>query len=55
LQGEALMKMLNPESAPERNVGNLGSSAGCHRHAAEGRRPTTADDICKAMLDGKTP
>ena len=66
VQVEAVMKMLDPEfnaraiSAKRRNVGNPWFKRGTLYRAVLGvlrtaTEPMTADDICKALLVGKSP
>jgi hypothetical protein len=66
VQVEAVMKMLDPEfnaraiSAKRRNVGNPWFKRGTLYRAVvdtlrRAERPMTADDICKALLAGKSP
>ncbi|WP_159011507.1 hypothetical protein [Bradyrhizobium sp. S69] len=66
VQVEAVMKMLDPDfnaraiSAKRRNVGNPWFKRGTLYRAVvdtlrRAERPMTADDICKALLAGKSP
>jgi hypothetical protein len=66
VQVEAVMKMLDPDfnaraiSAKRRNAGNPWFKRGTLYRAVvdtlrRAERPMTADDICKALLAGKTP
>src|SRR5580698_3756309 len=64
VQVEAVMKMLDPDfaraiSAERRNVGNPWFKRGTLYRAVvdtlrRAERPLTADDICKALLSGKS-
>jgi hypothetical protein len=66
VQVEAVMKMLDPDfnaraiSAKRRNTGNPWFKRGTLYRAVvdtlrRAERPMTADDICKALLAGKSP